>query len=442
MRFGTLWKAVALSLLLSLPSGVVAETSASRLAPEVLLLGRIKYHMARILAEQPDYTCLQTIIRSRRQAPSKRYRLEDTVRLEVALVGGKEMFSWPGSREFEVSDLRQLLPTGTVSNGEFALHARAVFLSPYVRYEFAGEEELAGRRLVRYNYWVPLMGSGYRIRVGEAEAVVAYHGAFWVEPQSLDLARLDVIATEIPPELGLLEVQNTMEYRRVPIGGQSFLLPQRAVVVLRDLVGNESRNEIQFHDCRHYTGESVISFAPPPEPEPEREKQAGPARGGVIRLPEGLELELELETEIEGAHAAVGDPIRAVVASSVRRKGQLLVPKGAIVEGRLLHVEKVPARVPYYVVALEFHTIHLPPYEAPFHAVLEEIPTFVGFGGRATVHFSELGPLAGRVRVVPGLGNRPGAGVFYVKGEKLRLPRGTRLLWRTREIQSQQKAEP
>src|SRR5947209_13623252 len=66
------------------------------LSPELLLLARIKVKMAENLDHLPNYTCEQTIERSRRRAPSRKFELLDTVRLEVALVEGKELYGWPG----------------------------------------------------------------------------------------------------------------------------------------------------------------------------------------------------------------------------------------------------------------------------------------------------------------------------------------------------------
>jgi hypothetical protein len=71
------------------------------LAPEVLLLARVKTHMGQVLSRLPNYTCLETIERSRRRASGKRFELVDALHLEVAFVDGKELFSWPGERSFK-----------------------------------------------------------------------------------------------------------------------------------------------------------------------------------------------------------------------------------------------------------------------------------------------------------------------------------------------------
>ena len=61
--------------------------------------------MAEFLRGQPNYTCTETIERTR-QAPASRAKVEDTLRLEGALVDGKEMFAWPGSARRRICPMR------------------------------------------------------------------------------------------------------------------------------------------------------------------------------------------------------------------------------------------------------------------------------------------------------------------------------------------------
>ncbi|MGH7972518.1 MAG: hypothetical protein ACREIC_27710, partial [Limisphaerales bacterium] len=53
------------------------------------LLPHIREKMADVLQRQPNYTCTETVERSR-QSGGGTTRVEDTLRLEVALVEGKE----------------------------------------------------------------------------------------------------------------------------------------------------------------------------------------------------------------------------------------------------------------------------------------------------------------------------------------------------------------
>jgi len=407
-------------------AGLWAQTAQETgLDPETLLLAQIKVRMEENLLRQPDYTCLETIERSRRRPPARRYQLLDTVRLEVALVGGKELFSWPGAREFQDRDLRELVPTGTIGTGSFALHARSVFLSSWPRYRRVGEETLAGRRCHRYDYSVALAGSGYYLRVGERKARVPYEGSFWVDADSLDLVRLIVEARQIPPELELESVTETIDYARVAIGEGEFLLPVRSETILVDVAGAEHLNRTSFTDCRQYVGESRLTFDEPPDSPPAPAPAPAPVE---VELPENAYVELELKSVIEGSRSRIGDPVEAILRAPIRRGREVVMPKGAVARGRLVHLERIGGRQGWYVVAIQFEALEHADRRAVLLARLERIDSALPFGGGPAVTGSlPSGVLLRR----PALEILPSAGVFYVRGEMIRLGPGTWMTWRT-----------
>ena len=408
-------------------AALAGQTAANTgLAPDVLLLARIKVRMQENLRSQPNCTCVQTIQRSRRRAPARRFRALDTLRLEVALVDGKEMFSWPGAREFQVTDPREMAPTGAIGTGVFGLHARAVFLSNSPTYTYRGQEDLDGRRCERFDYDVPLNLSAYQLRRGSIAATVAHHGSFWVDAASLDLVRLVVIAGVIPPAIQLTAAETVMDYERLMVGGRDFLLPARAVTVLTHIDGDESRNETTFTGCRQYAGESFLSFGPPPE------ETAVAETPREVRIAPGLELRLDLATPIVSGETAAGDPIRAILRREVRDLAGNVVPKGAVVAGRVIHLELYPGRFPHWEVALRLESIEFGGMRGDLRANLVRWVGYLGPGRKVMLAEELREKAAGRPAVhLADVLESPGVGVFYVNGETLRIPRGSRMVWRT-----------
>ena len=406
-----LWACV---LLISLCAG------AQGLAPEVLLLSRIKRHMEQMLNRQPNYTCLETIERSRRSGKSKRFQLVDALHLEVAVVEGKELFSWPGERQFKDRELRELAPTGAIGNGSFALHARSVFLSGTPLITYRGEETIDGRALFRYDYRVPQFRSGYRIRIGHLEGITGYRGSFWNDAETLDLVRLDVEAVEIPPHLPLRATTDSMRYERLPIGESTFLLPKSSVMIMEDFDGTQSRNSIGFSRCRQYSIESTVSFGEAPAAD-----AAPMAPPEAIELPAGLSIELELLTPIQFPGNAIGDEIEARVRRDVKRKGVTLVPKGALLKGNVAVLErrKDSRGQEGILVALQWREISFDGKVGPFEGQLEE-------GGAIPVTESSSRGIYQRPAFRE-LGMPPHRDVFYVRKDSTQLPRGLPLNWRT-----------
>ena len=172
------------------------------------------------------------------------------------------MFAWPGSKQFEDRDLRDLVSTGMFGNGNFAIYARILFLSNVAVFEDRGETQLDGRPARRYDFRVSRATSGSRLRVNDREAVVGFHGSFYADPVTLDVRRMEVEAEDIPAELNVLDAETTVDFGRLRIGDEDFLLPveSQLMMAMPDVV---NRNSVRFSSCRKFTGESTLSFNDP-----------------------------------------------------------------------------------------------------------------------------------------------------------------------------------
>ena len=297
-------------------------------------MSHIREKMTGILLRQPNYTCTETVERTR-QAAGSRSRIEDTLRLEVALVDGKEMFAWPGSKQFEDHDLSDLVSTGMFGNGNFAIYARILFLSNVATFQDQGETQLDGRPARRYDFRVSRLTSGHRLRVDNREAVVGFHGSFYADPKTFDVRRMEVVAEDIPAELNLLDAETTVAYSRLRIGEEEFLLPVESQLMMA-MPNEVNRNSVRFADCRKFTGESTLRFDDPDLTDP-----AAPAALQEVEIPAGLILQFDAP-ELNLVEAAVGDAVRGILVADLKNHGRLLAPKGSVVSGRVILLERHP----------------------------------------------------------------------------------------------------
>ncbi len=382
--------------------------------------------MAETLLHQPNYTCLETIERSFRTGAARKLQPQDTLRLEVALVDGAEMFAWPGSKKFEETDLRKMIPTGTFGNGNFALHARAVFMGGVATFIYRGEEMLethppSAAGLVRYDFRVPRALSGYTLRVEERSGVAGFHGSFWAEKESaekgsagegsLDVRRLEVIAEEIPPELGVTAAADRVDYARQRIGSADFLLPVESELSMADTANIESHNHVSFTACRQYTGESVLTFDDV-DANPSTDRAASPREAD---LPAGLSFDVTLLDDLDVDAAAIGDPVRGQLDRDLKRKGELFAPKGSAVEGRVTRVER---RADFTALGITLVSIQTPAATFHLHASLDSV---VGLQLLAP-------PPRLAVRPAPA---QPGEGLILLRAGHVRVNRGILMYWRT-----------
>ena len=316
-------------------TALLCQAQQDVLSPDLQLLAKVKNRMAANLSRLPNYTCVQTVERSHRRSTTRKFDLMDTVRLEVALVEGKELFGWPGGDRIAESEISNLVK-GTIGNGDFALLDKSIFLTSSATFQYAGHARLGDKPALKFDYRVPLLSSGYHVKVPPQEAVVPYHGSFWVEPDTFDVLKLDLTVDDMPSYLGLAAATDSMEYAPVEIGGSKFLLPQSSELSMIELNGAESRNQTRFGACRQFAGESVLSFADSPPSTEAAPKTAAKK----VDLPKDVMLELSLETPIDSDSAAVGDSVKAILRHNLKAHHALLIPKGAELTAHIARLER------------------------------------------------------------------------------------------------------
>jgi hypothetical protein len=409
-----MWRLRLWWLFLAVSSGYSNEV-----ANDALLLARARAHNSYRLAKLPNYTCLQTVERTVK-APGRRLELVDVVRLEVALVDGRELFAWPGSRKFEDTRIIDMVKGGAIGNGNFALHAKAVLQTRGPRFTFAGERVRAdGGNTLRWNFVVTQHSSGYTLRSGEEEAVVGYHGSFWVDSKSLDLVRLEIFADDLPPRLGMKSAGDAVEYHRVQLGDEAYLLPSKSEMLLVSGDGFENRNRTAFSGCRQYTGESTITFDDP-APLPVTTEAAR-----RLNVASGLSLEVVLETPVSQTDSAVGDPVTAILKKPVKLGSGLVAPKGALLHGRITLLRRQQSREPGWIVGLTFFEMEWQNTRGRLQAKLERAPTL----SMLTMSSARTSAL------VDGMLEQ---GLFFLPG-RLSMHRGFLMVWRTEPLPAEDK---
>jgi hypothetical protein len=381
-------------------------------------LVRIRQRMNQNQSRVPNYTCLETITRSRRAPRSLvvsrnggrgPFQRHDIVRLEVAEADHQEFFASPGAYNFTETDISTFVTGGLIGNGLFTGFAREIFGPSTATYRFIGETDVAGRLLLRYDYQVSLLVSNYRLE-SLGKAIVGYHGSFWADPKSFDLVRLEIQADDIPYAVGVVAAVTRIDYGPVRIGAADVLLPQSAEMTMLLFDDSEDRNSIAFTHCKEYGVESAISFDAPADSSP----SVAPPPPREIEIPTGVLLTTRLETVLDSNIAARGDRVRARVETDVKYHGSVLVPQGTIVTGRIRTFDRYIS-AHYFLVALEFYRFELPRGPVRFFAEMLKITPPPGGAHLAVVSKPEL----------------PGVATFSIRGDAVLLPPGTRMFWKT-----------
>jgi hypothetical protein len=159
----------------------------------LLLIGQgggaslLKEARAKILediSKLPNYTCIQTVRRSQFEAfsglrtgcadwkdangaPNEsalKLGWTDQFKLEVTTSATGEIFSWPGARAFDVTDVQEVVGSGLTGTGDFEGFLQAIFGDEALSYQYLGIQQLNSRPAAAYRYHIPLSGSVLKVR--------------------------------------------------------------------------------------------------------------------------------------------------------------------------------------------------------------------------------------------------------------------------------------
>jgi len=397
--------------------GCLTLAAAAGQTPEASRVAEFKQKVLQDMTTVPNYTCLETITRTRREPHGREFKPVDTIRLEVSSVAGKELFAWPGSREFEDRDVRDIVSNGVMGTGMFSTFAQRLFVEHSGEWQCAREESLDSRTAVRCDFHLTAAESQMDITANVTSERVATKGSFWFDPASLDLIRLQVDAEGLPYDLGLESTEFRTDYARVRIGAASALLPKESELTMIPFASAASRNEIDFSACHEYLTQSSISFDVPatlPEaPKPQVRD---------VDLPAGLTMTIELDAPIDSKTAAVGDVLHAHTVEELQ-SGSLTVPAGATLTGNLCKLDR---GIEHHVgVCVRFSEINWPGARAAFYAELMDLDRKSAGSHRPMSYYDGHSYRAAIDRPTPG------EGMFYMDSARFTIAKDFRMVWRT-----------
>jgi len=415
---------------------------AQSLAPEVLLLARIKSHMREELSNLPNYTCLETITRFHKRAGSRnrfpaQMRPLDVVRLEIVYSNHREWYGSPGGRSLSADNPFGFVGSGMIGTGAFALALNSLLEKATMRHR--GEEAMDGRTTVRYDFHLPRFLKGPVISVPGGSDTVGEEGAFWVDPHSLDFIRLESHATEIPPYLPVEAESEIVNYARTRIGERNVLLAQQADLHLAlETSGEENYDRLEFTHCRAFFAESTVRFERESqelgkEPPPDARAVISAPMDPSLAVPALLLVTVQLTTPITN-NAPVGTLIEGKISGDFHHKGKIVIRDGSLINGRIRRLERYQSTTRgEFIVGLEFTDVETTGGPLRFYADLLQMDRHPGIRPALSEQVFVRSGAGYQTRsqtiTLPEL---PGVASFFVDGDTFPVLNGLRMVWRTR----------
>ncbi len=154
---------------------------------------------------------------------------------------------------------------GAISQGEFGSMLYAIFGGETkATFEWNHWTTLRKRPAHVFSFRIRTENSQYALRygsgstLGSRSAIVGQHGFVYIDKETRQVLRIAADA-DVPRGFPVQQASTLLDYDFTTIGGRQFLLPLHAEV--RMTAGQlHTRNLVEFHGYRKFTGESTITF--------------------------------------------------------------------------------------------------------------------------------------------------------------------------------------
>ncbi len=206
----------------------------------------------------PNFICTQTIRRAENRYESG-WKEQDVLAVQLGSADGKEYHKLVSVNNKPPKVTYESLK-GAISEGEFGGTLREVFRAGAAVFTWDSDASLRGHPVRVFRYDIDVAKSGLTLRFPPAlwSRIVGHHGLVYLDRDSGQALRVVQIA-DVPADAPVRASKETMDFDYSDVGGNQYLLPLSAEVVLATST-IQFRNAIEFHDYRKFTAESSLSF--------------------------------------------------------------------------------------------------------------------------------------------------------------------------------------
>ena len=228
------------------------------------LIEQARYYALEYSDELPNFRVTQFVTRYRRGPTDKDWVKSDTLELELS-------YSDKNGEKYRLLKLNGSTTkigydqvAGSTSTGEFGALMSSLF-SPRAKTEFreTGREQFNGHTTATFDFRVKKVNSNSELtdRTTGRSVVAGYQGTVWIDLETKRVLRVELAHENMPPGFPITVAENSVDYDWVTIGGQRYLLPVRAEVLLgRERDREYSRNLIEFRQYQKF--ETDVKLVP------------------------------------------------------------------------------------------------------------------------------------------------------------------------------------
>ena len=378
------------------------------------LLIQVRHKVAQGISHIPRYLCTESVEREKLRLPSgvkqdlcpeileafanpsRRFRVvsADRLRLDVAVIDKREIYSWVGEGRFGDQSLSQLVNSGLTSTGSFGAFLNAIFATPSATFSYRSESQTNGRRVLEYAFRVRLLESDYELSNSRIRQIVPYSGSFTVDAETLDLLKIEIHADDIPSEMRFCQVSTQMDYAKLRLNDLDFMLPSEATTRVLSSDGTLAVNRTVFSGCHQFLGESKLLFDDPSV------SAASPAEAKqkLTGIPAGLTFYIGLTQRVDPTKFSAGDLIKGALAKPVEiPDSHVTLPKGTLLNGRICELLMEYGDLAELQFGIKWESIEIGGERLPLRLALESAIPGTAKTAEVNVNISQLADFGAQV---------------------------------------------
>jgi hypothetical protein len=209
----------------------------------------------------PDFIATQTVRRQSLAKNSNSWKTQDTLAMEVSLVGGKEQFKLLTINGKSTHKSKDDLGGMKVS-GEFGSTVWRVFdPKTEARFKWERSDRLQSRMVDVFSYHVEKDHSSYAYDFHDGhKGSLAYGGLLYIDRDSYRTLKVTYSADSMPADWPLIADSGSVDYTFLEIGEKQFLMPEHAEWIAEDRKGNQLRNVTEFSNYHKFYSDTKIDF--------------------------------------------------------------------------------------------------------------------------------------------------------------------------------------
>lgn len=195
-------------------------------APTAPLIERARYAAFQFSQKLPNFICQEYVARYAQRGEDKRPL--DIVQADVVYENGHESYRnvRVGGR---TTDKGMMEMSGSRSTGEFASMLLDLFSSNTdAQFQAGGRTVISGSIAQVYDFRVKQENSHWHVEAESKNIRPAYKGSVWVDPATARVLRIEIEATDLPPDFPMDRIESAVDYAFTTIAANSSLLPVHA----------------------------------------------------------------------------------------------------------------------------------------------------------------------------------------------------------------------